>query len=623
MPLVAELYWTVCGRRAFLLVLFAVVLSGACQQSQPKATSQSPAPSATSASAVAQEPEALEPAPEATPLPNVVDRFVKPWKGDLDGMIERRVIRVLTVQNPVLYFVDKGREVGITYETIKAFEKELNQKLGNKLVMLYVIPLPVSRDELLPRLMKGEGDIAAAQLTITPEHRKLVDFSDPFATGIIEVLVSGPVGPAVSSLDDLSGKEVYVRLSSSYAEHLKRLNARFAKEGKAPVKVTAAPEVLEDGDILEMVSAGLVAATVVDSFMADLYVQVFPNLRKHSDIASNPGEIAWAFRKDSPKLAAAVNAFVKTHQQGSLAGNVLIGKYLKTTKWVKNARSDEDRERFDFMIQLFKTYSQKYRLDHLLMAAQGYQESGLDQSKRSHVGAIGVMQVMPATARDKAVNIPDIDKLESNIHAGIKYNRWIIDNFYKDPGISGLDKGLFAFASYNAGPGRVASLRKQAAAEGLDPNKWFNNVELIAAKRIGRETVTYVSNIYKYYLAYQLMLESQKTHDAARETAGQKAYAALVGEWVRPDGGYVLAVSGVAPDGTASASYFNPRPIRVARAEVKLEGGLVGLFVELRDVNYPGSTYTLGYDTATDQLRGIYYQAAQGAQFEVAFSRRR
>jgi membrane-bound lytic murein transglycosylase MltF len=129
---------------------------------------------------------------------------------------------------------------------------------------------------------------------------------------------------------------------------------------------------------------------------------------------------------------------------------------------------------------------------------------------------------MPATARDKAVNIPDIERLESNIHAGIKYNRWVVDNFYQDPAISRLDKGLFAFASYNAGPGRVASLRKQAAAAGLDPNKWFNNVELIAAKRIGRETVTYVSNIYKYYLAYQLMLESAQAREAAREAAGKK-----------------------------------------------------------------------------------------------------
>lgn len=155
------------------------------------------------------------------------------------------------------------------------------------------------------------------------------------------------------------------------------------------------------------------------------------------------------------------------------------------------------------------------------MAAQGYQESGLDQSVRSPVGAIGVMQVMPATARDKAVNIPDIDKLESNIHAGIKYNRWVMNNFYGDPAITRLNKGLFAFASYNAGPGRVAGLRKQAAAEGLDPNKWFGNVELVAAKRIGRETVTYVSNIYKYYLAYQMMIRQRDARQEAKATAAK------------------------------------------------------------------------------------------------------
>jgi membrane-bound lytic murein transglycosylase MltF len=165
---------------------------------------------------------------------------------------------------------------------------------------------------------------------------------------------------------------------------------------------------------------------------------------------------------------------VKTHGRGTLAGNVVLGKYLKTTKWIKNARSEEDRKRFLSMAEFFKKYSDRYRFDFLLMAAQGYQESGLDQQKRSHVGAIGVMQVMPTTARDKSVGIPDIDKLESNIHAGIKYNRWIADNFFGDEGISPLNRQLFAFASYNAGPGKVASLRREAKAEGLDPDVWFN-----------------------------------------------------------------------------------------------------------------------------------------------------
>jgi membrane-bound lytic murein transglycosylase MltF len=506
---------------AAALALAALVCCGGGD----RAATPAAAPTAAAAVAPAAAPtpeETPEPAPEATPLPPGLAPIVAPFKGDLDGMIKRRMVRVLTVQNPVLYFVDRGREVGITYEAIQQFEDQVNKKLGNKVVTVHVIAIPVPRDELLSRLVAGEGDIAAAALTITPERRKLVDFSQPFASDVHEVLVTGPSAPEIRSLDELAGKEVYVRASSSYAEHLKALNARFAKEGKAPVKVIAADEVLEDGDILEMVNAGLVPATVVDSFMADLYVQVFPALQKHADIASPPTEIAWAFRKGSPKLAAAVNAFAKTHREGSLAGNVLVNKYMKTTKWVRNARSDEDRRRFVSMVDLFKKYGDKYDMDALLMIAQGYQESGLDQGKRSRVGAVGVMQVMPATARDKSVNIPDIDRLESNIHAGIKYNRWVIDNFYQDAAITPVNRQLFAFASYNAGPGKVASLRREAKASGLDPNKWFNNVELVAAKRIGRETVTYVGNIYKYYLTYQMMRDRGQDRQQAKAAATKR-----------------------------------------------------------------------------------------------------
>jgi membrane-bound lytic murein transglycosylase MltF len=469
----------------------------------------------------ADEPEAIEPAPDPEPPPPGLAPFVAPWTGDLDGMVERRMVRILTVQSPVQYFVDRGRELGITYEAAKTFETQLNEKLGTGNVKVHVIIMPVGRGELIPRLLAGQGDIAAATLTVTPERLQQVDFSQPFGSGISEILVTGPGSPDVAGLDGLSGTEVHVRASSSYAEHLKSLNDRFASEGKAPVQVVAADEILEDGDLLEMVAAGLIPATVADSFMVDLWIKVFPTLTPHPEVAvATGGDIAWAFRKGSPKLAEAVNAFANTQKQGTLAGNVLINKYLKSTKWVKNARSEEEIARFRSMIDLFKKYSSQYEFDWLLMAAQGYQESGLDQSKRSHVGAIGVMQVMPATAQDKAVNIPDIEKLESNIHAGIKYNRWVVDNFYNDEGIRPVDRQLFAFASYNAGPGRVARLRKEAAEQGLDPNRWFNHVELIAAKRIGREPVQYVANIYKYYLAYQMVMRLDEQRDKAKGTSG-------------------------------------------------------------------------------------------------------
>jgi membrane-bound lytic murein transglycosylase MltF len=470
--------------------------------------------------AAQSESEVVDPAPEAAPLPAGLAPFVEPWKGDLDGMVERRYVRVLTVQSPVLYFVDKGRELGLTYEYAKAFENRLNETLGTGHVRIHVLLMPVSREELIPRLLAGQGDIAAATLTVTSERRKQVDFSDPLARGVTEIVVTGPSGPSVASLGDLSGMEIHVRASSSYAEHLKTLSEKLVSEGKAPIRIVPADELLEDGDLLEMVAAGLLPATVADSFIVDLWVRIFPDLKPHPDVVvSGGGDIAWAFRKESPKLAEAVNAFVKTQKKGTAAGNVLINKYVKSTKWVKNARSDEDIQRFRGMIDLFKKYSAQYEFDWLLMAAQGYQESGLDQSKRSHVGAIGVMQVMPATAKDRAVNIPDIENLESNIHAGIKYNRWVVDNFYDDPGIRPVDASLFAFASYNAGPGRVARLRKEAAEQGLDPNRWFNHVELVAAKRIGRETVQYVSNIYKYYLAYQMVVQQDQQREKAKKTS--------------------------------------------------------------------------------------------------------
>jgi membrane-bound lytic murein transglycosylase MltF len=197
-------------------------------------------------------------------LPAGLEPFLKPFKGDLDGMVERRVIRVLTVQSPINYFVDKGRELGITYESARAFEKHLNEALGNKLITVHVIMIPVARDELIPRLLKGEGDIAAAMLTITPERRKQVDFSDPVAKDISEVLVTGPAAAPAPRPEDLAGREVHVRATSSYAEHLKALSARLVAQGLAPIQIVDADEILEDGDILEMVNAGLMPATVVD-----------------------------------------------------------------------------------------------------------------------------------------------------------------------------------------------------------------------------------------------------------------------------------------------------------------------------------------------------------------------
>ncbi len=444
------------------------------------------------------------------------------WKGDLDGMVKRRTIRALVINSKTFYFLDKGRQYGASYEGLKAFEKELNKKLKTKNRKIQVYFIPVSRDQIIPALLDGRGDIAAANLTITPERQRQADFSTPIYGDASEIVVTGPSSPKIAAVEDLSGKEVFVRKSSSYHEHLERLNKRFREEGKPPVTLRPAPENLEDEDLLEMLSAGLLELLVVDNHKAQFWKQIFKNLTLHPEAAVNTGgKIAWMFRKGSPGLKKAVDAFVKTHGKGTSFGNQVIQRYLKSTRFVKNSTSEAELRKFRKMVTLFRKYGDKYDIDYLLVMAQGYQESQLDHSVKSKAGAIGVMQVMPATGKE--LDVGDIHKLEPNIHAGVKYIRYMIDRYYADEPMDALNKGLFAFASYNAGPARVRELRKEAARRGLDPNVWFNNVEVVAADRIGSETVTYVSNIYKYYIAYKLVTENEAKRLRARDEWKKKS----------------------------------------------------------------------------------------------------
>ncbi len=438
------------------------------------------------------------------------------WKGDFEAMAEKNRIRALVVYSKTFYFIDIGEQKGLTYEGLMLFQKFVNEKLDKKTVKVNVIFIPVARDQLLPALLAGQGDIAAANLTITPERSKLVDFSDPFGTGVKELVVSGPASPQITSLDDLSGKEVHVRKSSSYYQSLRKLNERFEGQGKSTVKIVAADENLEDEDLLEMLNAGLIPLIVMDSHKAAFWNQIFDKITVHEDVAvASEGKIAWAFRKDSPELAAVVNEFVKKNKAGTLMGNILLKRYLKSTDYIENSTSEAEIEKFRQTIDYFKKYGDQYGFDYLMIAAQAYQESQIDQSKKSAAGAIGVMQLLPSTAADKNVNIPDIHDTQNNIHAGTKYLRFIADRYFTDDGIDPQNKLLLSFAAYNAGPAKIAKLRNEAAAQGLDPNKWFRNVERVAAKRIGRETVQYVSNIYKYWIAYSMIVERDKTRQKA------------------------------------------------------------------------------------------------------------
>jgi membrane-bound lytic murein transglycosylase MltF len=434
---------------------------------------------------------------------NVIER---PWTGDLDGMIARRLIRVATTYNKTHYFIDKGVQRGCVYEAFTLLENQINATLKPKQGRVSVVFIPMSRDELLKAVVEGRADMAAAALTITPERQKIVDFTPPTMINISEVVVTGPQSPAIARVEDLAGQGVFVRKSSSFYESLTALNQRLKAAGKPEAVLKPAPEALETEDLLEMVNAGLVKITIADSHIAAFWKQILPNLVVHDDVAIRTGgSLGVAMRKNSPRLMAAAEAWGKKYGPRTMFGNMMVRRYLQSTAFAKSATSEAEMRRFQATIEIFRKYGDQYKMDWLLMAAQGFQESGLDHTRKSQVGAIGVMQVMPATGKE--LQVGDIAQIDPNIHAGVKYIRFMIDTYFANEPMDDLNKGLFAFASYNAGPGRIRQLRREAAQRGLNPNLWFNNVERVAAERIGRETVQYVSNIYKYYVAYRLALD--------------------------------------------------------------------------------------------------------------------
>ena len=491
-----------------VLLLLMVSVSGCSPKVGDDATATG-GPIEEGAPAEAEETALLEEPPlPPPPPPEVMAGINDAWTGDFDGMRERRAIRALVVYSPTSFFFDGNRPRGIMAELMQAFEKKINEDLGTGTLKIHVVAIPVSADRLIPNLEAGLGDLAVAGMAITPERLARVDASDPLYPDTREVVFTGPGVEGPATIEDLSGREVFVRQSSSYFESLTTLNERLEDEGRPGVEIRLVDENLEDGDILEMTAAGVYPMTVVNEVIAMPWLGALDGLSKHEAVAVREGvDMAWMFRKNSPELAKVVNDFVAENKKGTLLGNMLINSYLKSSKYVKHPYSEEDLERLRGMMELFKQWAGVYDFDWLMMAAQGYQESGLDQDKVSHVGAIGVMQLMPDTAKDPAVGIPEVHILEKNIEAGNKYMRWILDNYYEDADLDEINKHLFAFASYNAGPNRIKRLRKQAAEEGFDPNKWFQNVEIIVAREVGREPVQYVSNIFKYYTAYTLVLE--------------------------------------------------------------------------------------------------------------------
>ena len=447
-------------------------------------------------------------------LPLHISIIWQPWVGDYGQMVERRVIRVAVPYGGYQFYYDQGRPRGAVYELVQRFEAHINEQLGRRNIKIYVVVIPVGRDELLPALFAGHADFVASDLTITEERLKQLRFSRPLLTDIDEVVVTGRDAPELYSLDALAGQEIFVRFSSSYYEHLQRLAKSMSARGLEPPRFVAADELFEGEDILDVLNSGLLSITVMDSYKARFWADVFPEIVVHDDLVINRGgAIAWATRKDSPVLNEVLDEFLREYGKGTLIGNATFNQHLDDAKHLRCIRTAQQSEQTQAVADLFRTYGATYDFDWLMLAAQANQESGFRQDIRSTAGAVGIMQIKPTTAADPNVGINDISTIDNNVHAGAKYMRYLADRFFGGGEMDDLNQWLLSLAAYNAGPTKVARLRREAEANGYDPNLWFNNVEIFAARRIGRETVTYVSNIFKYYVGYKIISERMQLRE--------------------------------------------------------------------------------------------------------------
>ncbi|HEX4234453.1 MAG TPA: transglycosylase SLT domain-containing protein [Caldimonas sp.] len=483
---------------------------------------------ALSGCALAQSSSATAP-PIASDAPTVVAPAAqargltianKAWTGDFDKMLERRMLRIYAPYSRSLYFNDKGRERGIAVELARDWERYLNTKyakqLGKRPLTIYIGP--ATREKLLPYLNEGLSDVSIGNLTVTDARLHQVDFvaGDAGDRTLNEIVATGPQSPEVKVLADLSGKQVHVRKASSYYESLVAMNEQLRGEDKRPIELILVPEALEDEDMLDMLNAGLLQFIVVDDWKARMWAQVLPKVKPRYDLVLREGaRTGWAIRKSSPKLAAEITDFFQNWTLKTGVADYRMNSYMKRVRELKDPTGSTEWRRFRNTIEIFEKYGQRYDFEPLMLAAQGYQESQLNQQAKSGVGAIGVMQIMPATGAELGVG--DIHQVEPNIHAGAKYMDQLMTKYFPDANFSPGNRPLFAFASYNCGPGNVAKARRKAAERGLDPDKWFNNVEIVVAEQIGTETTTYVRNIYKYYVAYKLTLEAQETAEKARQ----------------------------------------------------------------------------------------------------------
>jgi membrane-bound lytic murein transglycosylase MltF len=454
----------------------------------------------------------------------------EPWTGDLPGLRARGFLRVLTTYNRTNFFIENGQGRGLEFEATQRFatwfadRRSPDAARGGPAMALRIVYVPVPREELIPALVAGRGDVIAAGLTVTEERARQVLFTAPYIRRVDEVLVRHKDAPALDTIEDLAGRTLLLARGTSYVANARALSERLVAAGRPAIRILEAPPFLETEDVLELVNAGAAQYTIADDHLAEVWDKLLPDLVvQHGVHLVSGGTIAWAVQPGATALQAAFDAFLGTLLADRATAMTIYRRYYENVSFIRNPFGPTKRDRMRQLAPHFRAVADAAGFDFMLMMAQGYQESRLDPMARSPVGARGVMQLMPATGAEMGVR--DLHNARQNIEGGVRYMQKLRESYFNDPAIPPIEQVKFALAGYNAGPNRINRLRQEAAQQGLDPNQWFGHVERVVQRRVGSEPVRYVSNIFAIYTMYamavDLLTDRAEELEAFREVLGK------------------------------------------------------------------------------------------------------
>lgn len=403
------------------------------------------------------------------------------------------------------YYRDRGQSYGIATELVRGLESYLQKRLpaaGRAGISVTVITIPSTREQIPTQLVSGQADLAIGDFAKSSPMRSFLAFSLPIVVDNPAIVVTRPGLREPDTLGDLSGLRIKVTEDSRAWRALQQVNRELLSRNQLPVDLRVMDPVLSDEDLLDMTRASLIDHTIVDRDVARFWKAVLPGLRVDDALEiAPPTDEAWLVRPDAPRLLAEVNAFLTTVRGTPQQGYAPLKRRLADLGWARPALQPPYRQRLSPLLPLFERHAGRYDLDPWLLAAIAFQESGLDHQVRSPYGTVGLMQILPSTGR--TLKVGDIRQLEPNVHAAAKYLRQLMDDLGPIEGARDVDRVQLALASYNAGPNRLRRVRDQAEREGLDPNRWKGQVELVMGARHGQHTVGYVNNVTKVWLAYR------------------------------------------------------------------------------------------------------------------------